>query len=58
MYFYVYRDVSRHWRWRLVAANHKTLADSGEGYVNKADCLTILNRLAGPTRIPIQIASS
>lgn len=27
------------WRWRLWAANHKDIiADSGEGYVNKADC--------------------
>ena len=27
------------WRWRLLAANGKIIATSGEGYINKADCL-------------------
>ena len=25
-------------RWRLVAANNRTIADSGESYWNKTDC--------------------
>ena len=39
MYFYLYKDVSAQWRWRLVAANGKTIADSGEAYWNKSDAL-------------------
>jgi len=27
------------YRWRLVAANGRTIADSSQGYVQKADCL-------------------
>lgn len=27
------------WRWRLLAANGKIIATSGEGYRDKADCL-------------------
>ena len=27
------------WRWRLRAANGQIIATSGEGYINKADCL-------------------
>ena len=54
MHFYVYRDTRHEWRWRLVAGNYKTLADSGEGYVNRLDCVRILNVLAGNARIPIR----
>nr|WP_295831182.1 DUF1508 domain-containing protein [uncultured Azospirillum sp.] len=37
MYFKLYQDTARQWRWTLYAANHKKIADSGEGYVSKAD---------------------
>ncbi|KRR03713.1 hypothetical protein CQ12_37985 [Bradyrhizobium jicamae] len=30
-------DVASQWRWTLYAANQKKIADSGEGYWNKAD---------------------
>lgn len=39
MYFQTYKDTSGQWRWRLVASNGKYIANSGEGYINKADCL-------------------
>jgi uncharacterized protein YegP (UPF0339 family) len=38
MYFKLYRDKENQWRWTLHAANHKKIADSGEGYNNKTDC--------------------
>jgi uncharacterized protein YegP (UPF0339 family) len=37
MYFVLYRDVANQWRWTLYAANNRKVADSGEGYWNKAD---------------------
>lgn len=39
MQFQVYRDNSHQWRWRLVAANNRIIATSGESYINKQDCL-------------------
>lgn len=39
MYFQVFPDVSGQWRWRLRAANHVIIAVSGEGYINRNDCL-------------------
>ena len=36
--FEIYKDKSGQWRWRFVASNGKTIADSGEGYVAKSDC--------------------
>ena len=37
--FEVYRDKAGEWRWKFQASNNKIIADSGEGYVNKQDCL-------------------
>lgn len=35
----VYEDNAGEWRWRLVAANGKIVADSGEGYDTKGNAL-------------------
>ena len=32
------RDNADEYRWRLQAANNEIIADSAEGYTNKADC--------------------
>lgn len=37
--FIIDRDSKGEYRWRFRAGNGKILADSGEGYVNKPDCL-------------------
>jgi uncharacterized protein YegP (UPF0339 family) len=37
--FRVYKDAGGEWRWRLVAGNGRIIADSGEGYLHKQDCL-------------------
>lgn len=37
MFFLLYKDTQSQWRWTLFAANHRKIADSGEGYHNKAD---------------------
>lgn len=39
MTFELYRDAAGEWRWRLVAENGEPIADSGEGYKRKSDCL-------------------
>lgn len=42
MHFEVYRDKTNQYRWRLWAANNRIIADSGEAYHNKQDCLNML----------------
>ena len=37
--FRVYQDAAGEWRWRLVSANGRIFAASGEGYRHRADCL-------------------
>jgi len=36
MKFALYRDRNKEWRWRLLAANGRILANSGEGYKRKS----------------------
>ncbi|MCV0218824.1 DUF1508 domain-containing protein [Stenotrophomonas sp. Ps181] len=37
--FVVYKDSAGEFRWRLFAQNGKVIADSGEGYKNRGDCV-------------------
>lgn len=39
MVFYIYVDKAGQWRWYLAASNGRKIADSGEAYHNKTDCL-------------------
>ncbi len=35
MYFMLYKDVQRQWRWRFRSANHETICISSEAYTTK-----------------------
>lgn len=53
-FFYHYKDKAGQWRWRFLANNNKIIADSAEGYHNKADCLSaieIVKREAGSANV-------
>ena len=39
LFFVVYQDGAGEYHWNLKAKNSKLIADSGEGYKTKADCL-------------------
>ena len=41
------------WRWRLRAANNKIIAESGEAYVNKQDCLAAIQLVKNSAGAPI-----
>lgn len=41
----IYKDVRGEWRWRIKARNHKTMADSGEGYSSRRKCWQALAKL-------------
>lgn len=42
--FEVYKDQAGEWRWKLIAANGKTLADSGEGYRRRGAAVSAVER--------------
>jgi uncharacterized protein len=39
MTYHVKKDAKGEWRWNLTAPNGKKIANSGEGYKDKKDCL-------------------
>ncbi len=43
MKFRVYPDAKSEWRWNLVADNGRKIADSGEGYKQRQDCLDAID---------------
>ena len=53
MYYQIYQDTANHWRWRLNAANHRTIADSGEGYYNRQDCLSAITFVKQSSNAPV-----
>lgn len=40
MKFQLFKDKAGEWRWRIVHDNGNIMADSSEGYKNKADCIS------------------
>jgi uncharacterized protein YegP (UPF0339 family) len=45
MKFHVYQDKSGEWRWYLQVSNGNKIANSGEGYKDKRDCLKGIDRV-------------
>lgn len=59
MQFLVYKDTAGQYRWRLYATNNRIVADSGEGYHNKQDCLNGVNLVKGTnSATPVHTHSS
>jgi uncharacterized protein YegP (UPF0339 family) len=54
MYYRLYKDANQHWRWRYVSSNGRTIADSGEGYYNRADALAGIGIMKASTHSPVR----
>ncbi|HST57039.1 MAG TPA: DUF1508 domain-containing protein, partial [Longimicrobium sp.] len=52
MKYCTYKDSKGEWRWRLKAKNGDIIADSGEGYKNKSDCLAGIALVKGSKDAP------
>lgn len=53
MAYVMYKDHSNQWRWRLLAANNRIIADSSESYWNKQDCQSAINLVKGSNGAPV-----
>ena len=49
MRFHIYKDAAGEWRWRLIAANGRIIADSAEGYASTQDCRTGIDLVKSTT---------
>ena len=54
MHFELYRDIQNFWRWTLYAANHRKIANSGEGYYNRSDALSAIKLVQSSISAPIR----
>ncbi|MCA1643682.1 MAG: DUF1508 domain-containing protein [Acidobacteria bacterium] len=52
--FWVRKDSAGEWRWNLRAANERIIADSGEGYRHKQDCLHAIELVRHSTHAPVK----
>lgn len=52
--YLVYQDTSGEWRWQFRAVNHRIIADSGEGYHNRQDCLHAITLVKDSTDAPVK----
>lgn len=53
MKYVMYKDQAHQWRWTLFATNNRRIANSGEGYHNKNDCLHAINLVKGTSQTPV-----
>ena len=53
MFFVIYKDSSLQWRWTLYADNNRKIAASGEGYLDKFDCLAAIEVVKRAGTAPI-----
>ncbi len=54
MTFYIYIDTAGEWRWFLTTSNGRKIANGGEGYKNKADCIHAIDLVAASDGSPIK----
>jgi len=55
MKFHIFKDGKGEFRWRLRAANGKTIADSGEGYKDEKDCRAGIALVQSASTAPIEV---
>lgn len=48
--YYIYKDRTGEWRWFLMTSNARKIADSGEGYKNRSDCLAAIRLVQSSAR--------
>jgi uncharacterized protein YegP (UPF0339 family) len=52
--YWLYQDPMGQWRWTLESSNGKKIANSGEGYHNKADCLHAIQLVKSSQNAPVR----
>lgn len=51
--FVLYKDMIDEWRWTLIAANNRKIADSAEGYRRKIDCMDAVYLVKSSSRAKV-----
>lgn len=52
--YHVFKDAAGEWRWHLRASNGRIVADSGQGYNDRADCLHGIELVKSSSNAPVE----
>ena len=52
--YWVFKDAAGEWRWHLRASNDRIIADSGEGYHHRQDCLHAVELVKASKDVPVK----
>lgn len=52
--FHVFKDTAGEWRWHLKATNGRVVADSGEGYRDRGDCIHAIEIVRSLYKAPVK----
>ncbi|HEY5543400.1 MAG TPA: DUF1508 domain-containing protein [Candidatus Binatia bacterium] len=58
MYYWIYQDSRREWRWALYAANNSRIAESTIGYRTKQDCEAAIERVKASNNAVVKEGSA
>ncbi len=58
MFYWLYKDANGYWRWTLYAGNNRKIANSGEGYHNRSDCLSAIELVKRSSSAPVREQSA
>jgi uncharacterized protein YegP (UPF0339 family) len=53
MGYYIYEDKEGYWRWYLLGTNHRRIAVSAGGYLDKQDCRDGIALVKGSADTPV-----
>lgn len=53
MGYYIYQDRQEYWRWYLLGANHRRIAECSEGYHDEQDCRDAIEIVKGSAMVPV-----
>jgi uncharacterized protein YegP (UPF0339 family) len=53
MAFFIYEDKDAYWRWYLLGASHRRIAQSAEGFHDKEDCRDEIALVKASAHLPV-----
>jgi uncharacterized protein YegP (UPF0339 family) len=55
MGYYIYQDEHEYWRWYLLGANHRRIAESSHVYEDKQECHNAIALVKSSADVPVYV---
>lgn len=53
MGYYIYLDQHEYWRWYLLGSNHRRIAESSGGFLDKQECRDAIALVKASGEVPV-----